>query len=498
MAANGESYHSGHIEVLVRGAWCPVLAKLMQDKLEVQLEDNFENGNSMNPIGLDNSADHLANQHRLVRIVKTENSGLGISIKGGCENKMPILISKIFKGMAADQTGRLFVGDAILSVNGIDLRDATHDEAVVALKQAGDKVDMEVKYLREVVACFRKASILSEIGWSFEKTGAFLSKSETQGGVQSPITKSGAKSIPLLFAHITKPLNHGSLDNTVEDESARRIFEIHSPQRDAVCIIRCNDDAKAASWFSAIQLIIEEVTITVLNEANRLLKNALDGSGVRHAGWVYEKNQKQASKWKSTFLVMTARDILIYNVVPWTLEAWSSPMRCFPLIHTRSTCEGSSLNGYKTISRNSVHSSEDVITFTVRVGTRVGVDQRVYKVDTHRELATWTRHLVEGAQLAALSLSRISFDCVYEGNECTLTISMEKGIFMQDAAAQKLLWQYSFDQVVRSSDDNKRLVVLKFTNNDKEFEIDMLQGSKPFIFTLHTFISTKIAKLGLL
>ena len=41
---------------------------------------------------------------------------------GGVENKMPILISKIFPGMAADLTGRLHVGDAILSVDGHDLR----------------------------------------------------------------------------------------------------------------------------------------------------------------------------------------------------------------------------------------------------------------------------------------------------------------------------------------------------------------------------------------
>ena len=36
-----------------------------------------------------------------------ESGGLGISIKGGVENKMPILISKIFPGMAADLTGDL-------------------------------------------------------------------------------------------------------------------------------------------------------------------------------------------------------------------------------------------------------------------------------------------------------------------------------------------------------------------------------------------------------
>lgn len=75
--------------------------------------------------------------------MKTDSNGLGISIKGGRENKMPILISKIFKGMAADQTEQLYVGDAILSVNKQDLREATHDEAVKALKQAGKIVELE-------------------------------------------------------------------------------------------------------------------------------------------------------------------------------------------------------------------------------------------------------------------------------------------------------------------------------------------------------------------
>lgn len=78
-----------------------------------------------------------------MRITKSDNNGLGISIKGGRENRMPILISKIFRGMAADSAKGLYVGDAILSVNGEELRDATHEEAVRALKRAGRVVDLE-------------------------------------------------------------------------------------------------------------------------------------------------------------------------------------------------------------------------------------------------------------------------------------------------------------------------------------------------------------------
>lgn len=45
--------------------------------------------------------------------------------------------------MAADSAKGLYVGDAILSVNGEELRDATHEEAVRALKRAGRVVDLE-------------------------------------------------------------------------------------------------------------------------------------------------------------------------------------------------------------------------------------------------------------------------------------------------------------------------------------------------------------------
>lgn len=91
------------------------------------------------------SVDGSSEAVRKVRVVKQESGGLGISIKGGRENRMPILISKIFPGLAADQSRALRVGDAILSVNGSDLREATHDQAVQALKKAGKEVTLEGK-----------------------------------------------------------------------------------------------------------------------------------------------------------------------------------------------------------------------------------------------------------------------------------------------------------------------------------------------------------------
>ena len=80
--------------------------------------------------------------------------------------RQTLSVSLPLQGMAADATkGALNVGDAILSVDGRDLREATHDEAVQALKATGNAVKMEVKYMREVTPYFQKAMLLAEVGW---------------------------------------------------------------------------------------------------------------------------------------------------------------------------------------------------------------------------------------------------------------------------------------------------------------------------------------------
>lgn len=55
-------------------------------------------------------------KERMVQITRQPIGGLGLSIKGGAEHKLPILISRIYKEQAADLSGKLFVGDAIVKV----------------------------------------------------------------------------------------------------------------------------------------------------------------------------------------------------------------------------------------------------------------------------------------------------------------------------------------------------------------------------------------------
>ncbi|XP_078585611.1 protein scribble homolog isoform X29 [Branchiostoma floridae x Branchiostoma japonicum] len=82
-----------------------------------------------------------------------EGGPLGLSIVGGSDHcshpfgmdEPGIFISKIVGGGAADKTS-LKVGDRILKVNGMDLRHATHQEAVQALLSNTHQIDMVVRH----------------------------------------------------------------------------------------------------------------------------------------------------------------------------------------------------------------------------------------------------------------------------------------------------------------------------------------------------------------
>ncbi|XP_053371531.1 disks large homolog 2 isoform X17 [Clarias gariepinus] len=76
------------------------------------------------------------------------STGLGFNIVGG-EDGEGIFVSFILAGGPADLSGELRRGDQILSVNGIDLRGATHEQAAAALKGAGQTVAIVAQYRPE-------------------------------------------------------------------------------------------------------------------------------------------------------------------------------------------------------------------------------------------------------------------------------------------------------------------------------------------------------------
>uniref|UniRef100_A0A0C9RXG9 Dlg1_0 protein n=1 Tax=Fopius arisanus TaxID=64838 RepID=A0A0C9RXG9_9HYME len=93
------------------------------------------------------SQEDISREVRTVLLNKG-TSGLGFNIVGG-EDGEGIFISFILAGGPADLSGELRRGDQILSVNGINLRTATHEEAAAALKGTGQTVTIVVQYKPE-------------------------------------------------------------------------------------------------------------------------------------------------------------------------------------------------------------------------------------------------------------------------------------------------------------------------------------------------------------
>ncbi|XP_035794756.1 beta-1-syntrophin-like [Anopheles albimanus] len=443
--------------------------------------------------------DSVANQKRHVRVIKSDNNGLGISIKGGRENRMPILISKIFRGMAADNAKGLYVGDAILSVNGEDLRDATHEEAVRALKRAGRVVDLEVKFLREVTPYFRKASIISEVGWELQR--AFLcplgpNASSPPGVAPRSPPRADTRYIPLQLTHLARNLKYLDPEN--------RCIELHSPDGIHSCILRAMDPQEATTWFNALHSAIGKSTQKALLDANRALVSII--GELKHIGWLSrrsggEQNGRSSSessdeldKWQSIFVAVTDRELRLYESAPWSVEAWSRPFESCPLVATRLAGAGNT----STVSSNSsTHSS----VFCIRCGTTRGVVSHWLRSETNRDMATWARVLVQGCHNAIICQREFSFRCLFQGRPCQLIVHLDRGFTLLDSGlgpTSKALWSFPFDKLKGSADDGNKLLFLDFLGPDEggELELDMECCPKPVVFVLHNCLSAKVHSLA--
>ncbi|XP_053126644.1 beta-2-syntrophin isoform X2 [Hemicordylus capensis] len=426
---------------------------------------------------------------RRVRVVKAEAGGLGISIKGGRENRMPVLISRIFPGLAAERCGALRLGDAILAVNGIDLRDATHDQAVQALKRAGREVVLEVKYMREATPYIKKPSLVSDLPWDgAAPQSPSLSGSEDSGSPKHHGSAKDRKVIPLKMCYAVRNLSMPDLEN--------RLIELHSPDSRNTLILRCKDAATAHSWFMAIHTNIMALLPQVLAELNAMLAASnTPGSSkeVKHIAWLAEQARLDGGRqqWRPVLLAVTEKDLLLYDCMPWTRDAWASPCHSYPLLATRLVHSGS--------GRRSPCMGSD-LTFATRTGSRQGIEMHVFRVETHRDLSSWTRILVQGCHAAAELIKEVSLGCTLNSQEVRLTVHYENGftISREEAGSASLLFRYPFEKLKMSADDGIRNLYLDFGGPEGELTLQLHSCPKPVVFVLHTFLSAKVTRMGLL
>uniref|UniRef100_A0AAY4AWD1 PATJ crumbs cell polarity complex component n=1 Tax=Denticeps clupeoides TaxID=299321 RepID=A0AAY4AWD1_9TELE len=189
-------------------------------------------------------------QETIIEISKGR-SGLGLSIVGGKDTQLDaIVIHEVYEEGAAARDGRLWAGDQILEVNGVDLRSASHEEAIAALRQTPAKVRLTV--LRDE-AQYRDEENLDVFPVELQKKAgrglglSIVGKRNGTGVFISDVVKGGA-------ADLDSRLMQGDQILSVDGEDMRQ-----ASQETVAAILKCARGKvqlevgrlKAASWISS-------------------------------------------------------------------------------------------------------------------------------------------------------------------------------------------------------------------------------------------------------
>ncbi|XP_078274718.1 alpha-1-syntrophin [Rhinoraja longicauda] len=411
-------------------------------------------------------------RQRSVRIVKQEAGGLGISIKGGRENHMPIIISKIFRGLAAEQSRQLYVGDAILAVNGTDLRDASHDQAVQALKKTGREVVLEVKYLKEVSSYFKASSPGTPLAWS-PPSGP--PDPPSPGAPPGDDTQTEL-SFPLEMCYIRRTTCSPDIEN--------RYIDLRSADGQQSVTLRLRDGPTAQSWFTALH---GNASVLLPRSTARL--RALGGPNAQHLGWLTEQVAEQEER--PVLALLTDKELQLYSCLPHTREQLDNPDSRHPLITTRLVHSGPA---------KGLQADPD-LSFVLRAGTRRGVESRLFTTATATDLGLWSRLLVDGCHRAAEQLQEVMTECSWLGRACQLAVHLERGFTISrvgELGRSAPLVSQPFERLRMSSDDGVRLLFLDFGGPEGEIQLNMESCPKTIVFIIHSFLSAKITRLGLL
>ncbi|TNN79989.1 Beta-1-syntrophin [Liparis tanakae] len=393
---------------------------------------------------------------------------------------------------------------------------------------------LNVKYMREATPYVKKGSPVSEIGWEtpppesprldsptiISSSSSFSAFDPASSPTQPSLSPQGdRRRIPLKMCCVTRAMTTPDPENRNPSNNKGKVkavltflirtsrqLELHSPDVRHTVVLRCPDQPSALSWFSAMHSVTSKLAQRALAEViQSTARTGVAGSKeIRHLGWLAGKTESEKQSWKPVLMVVTAKDLLLYESLPRGKEAWQSPAHTYPLLATRLVHSGP--------DRGSPHSGTELF-FATRTGTRLGIETHLFRAETTKDLSLWTRHIVNGCHASAEMIKEVTTSCLYQSQECRLVIHYEQGFsVMADPklgdgedveergahAATGPLLSYPYEKLKMSSDDGVRMLFLDFGGTEGEIQLDLHSCPKPIVFILHSFLSAKIYRLGLL
>ncbi|GAB0095069.1 Syntrophin [Sergentomyia squamirostris] len=428
-------------------------------------------------------------KERMVQITRQKVGGLGLSIKGGAEHKLPILISRIYKDQAADATGQLFVGDAIIKVNGEYITACPHDDAVNILRNAGDIVVLTVKHYRAATPFLQKqlsketpdsdndatcAELKADEGW---KSSTNNSRPISLCSTEPEKKWMDIVSVPLMMAYVTRYI-FGT------DKLRPNAFEVRGLNGVSTGVIHCDDLAILSQWLKYITDNIVGLTHLQMKLYNR---NFAVGERIEYMGWVNEGVISTNLSWQSykpRFLVLKGTEVMLFDSPPVNVAGLSKANVAYKVYQTM----------FRVVKESETVDSRQHC-FLLQSS---GHEPRYLSVETRQELLrienSWNTAIVT----SVIKLGRKTFAVSHHGKGGGLTLDWQNGFSLAEGADATIVWQYKFSQLRGSSDDGKSKLKLHFQDHEtraietKELECQVLQS---LLFCMHAFLTAKVASV---
>jgi len=454
------------------------------------------------------------NKLRTVKLRRTSDGKLGISIKGGRDQNLPILVSKVCSNEDDDH---LYIGDAIVKVNDIFLTSVTHDEAINILRNAGSEINLTVKHYKSAAPFLLKqvrqfipdmetnspVDLTPTIpdGDSAPEKSSTASTSKPVPVLDSPcsVASDGSSTnwngiprvrrkwidvveVPLLMAYITRYI-FGT------DKLRPNAFEVRGMNGSNTGVIHINDLAVLSHW---IKLISDYITGLTNHKGAIFNRGFKANNQISYMGWVAEGvlNRNQPwQNWKPKFFALRGSEVYIFESPPIEAGDWNisgnGNLQSYP-IH----------QAMFRVIKESENVDERQHCFLMQT---VGRESRYFSMETRQDLlrmeSAWHRAVCQ----AVSSLRSTTFHVVYKNVPGALTLDWTDGFLLKPFASPSYAFTYSFSQLKGSSDDGSATLTLNFQDpsgsNNLIEQVIICPKLQELLYYMHAFLTAKVASV---
>uniref|UniRef100_A0AAY4C9E4 Syntrophin C-terminal PH domain-containing protein n=1 Tax=Denticeps clupeoides TaxID=299321 RepID=A0AAY4C9E4_9TELE len=402
---------------------------------------------------------------------------------------------------AADQSGMLFIGDAVLQVSGVHL-----------LRTAGDEVTITVRYLREAPAFLKlplgspgpSSDQSSRASSPLFDSGLQLNGNSSNTAPSSPSSPSAnepkyekrwldAVSLSLSMARVSR-YKAGS------DKLRSNSFEVFALDVACTNVLQFSTAAESTDWLQAISTNINDLTLEIVRKANQY--NSPDDQIV-HMGWVCEHLQTSdaGQSYSYKYLALKGSSLYILRSPPNSASDWAQAEATFNLcevlfkVHKLWIAEDCwiQMKLYPGLQQDCELRDSETFCFSVLVGHG---HSHCFSVELGSELALWEKAFQRAVFSEVQRVGSKSYMCSCQGNILCFTIDFGSG-FSCSESISKVSW-YKFSQLKGSSDDGKTRVKLLFQNSEnKQIEMKEMEFANltAVLHCIHSFIAAKVASV---